>query len=72
MIFEQIMALPESEKAELLARLAREKELMEELQDIATFDERIKEPGGISLADTQSSSWQLATAARFIVKSRPA
>ena len=54
MVFNQIMHLPEKERLKLLARLAREKELMgelEELEDAALFDERIKEPGGVPLEE---------------------
>ena len=54
MVFNQIMDLPDKEKHKLLARLAKEKELMEdlaELEDAALFDERMKEPGGIPLEE---------------------
>ena len=55
MVFNQIMALPDKEKHKLLARLAKERELMEdltELEDAALFDERMKEPGGVPLEQT--------------------
>ena len=55
MVFNQIMDLPDKEKHKLLARLAQERELMEdlaELEDVALFDERMKESGGIPLEET--------------------
>lgn len=55
MVFNQIMDLPDKEKHKLLARLAKERELMEdlaELEDAALFDERRKESGGIPLEET--------------------
>ena len=55
MVFNQIIHLPDKEKHKLLARLAQEKGLMEEmeaLEDIALFDERSKESGGVPLEET--------------------
>jgi|GEM_PF-5630720 len=51
-ILKEIKHLPDNERAKLLGRLAHEKKLMqemEELEDVAVFDERSKEPGGIPL-----------------------
>lgn len=42
-IFESIAALPEEEKAALVARLARETDLLEEWRDDALFDARQSE-----------------------------
>ena len=39
-IFESIAALPEEEKVALVARLARETDLLEEWRDCALFDAR--------------------------------
>jgi len=55
MVFNQIMDLPDKEKHKLLTRLAKERELMEdlaELEDAALFDERMKESGGVPLEET--------------------
>ncbi len=50
-VFDQIMALPETEQSELIQRLARETELLEDMRDVALFDQRIQETGNIPLAE---------------------